>query len=326
MDSCERGCGLFGECSVDICICKVGWQNSFDSQFALSPKEFLNDDDKFFTLPCVDNRTVVTTLYAIHALLAAVAFILTLLAIKRVSQFRRSVTPLITIASIFALGVYKCLKRERENVLASDIFIGVLTAIIGSGSSLSMLLFMNKYIVFRIKVQSDAEEKTRLQLRIIEKFIVCVIMLTFLVLGVVVRDISLRNILFKIGLGFAATTMCWLLYETSVQFNFLLNQLKKVREELLATKKKMKLMKLLKAIKLIIMMNSCAVLASLLTAIIRVELLRWTFHVILFSIYATSVGMNVLFRKVKALNKSSVKKRLSSLQEAQKPLYDVDVH
>lgn len=210
----------------------------------------------------------------------------------------------ITLAAMFVLSVYKSVQRNRENVLANDQLIGFLISFLISGSCLTMLLFMNKYIVFRIKVQSDSEQKTCLKLRVIEKSVACTLIFIFLCLGVFVVDVKSRNLLFKVGLGINFLTISWLMFETMIQFNFLINQLSKVRDTLLASEKKKRLKKLLRSIQALIIINCCLVLVVLLTILSRLELFIWMFHVYLFAIYCTNVGMNLLYRRVDWLNKS----------------------
>lgn len=320
--SCVNDCGLFGNCIASECVCKQGWSNTFDSQFALSPSEFLDSSEKFSSLPCLQNASIERSFYAIHALLAATGFILTSLAIRRKSQLIRGVVPLLTMASIFTLSVYRSVKRDTENVLANDIFIGIFTAAIAAGAPLTLLLFMNKYIVFKIQIQSDAEEQTRLQLRVIEKIAVCATVFFFLVAGVLIKDVRKRNIVFKVGLGICALTISWLIYETVVQFNFLLNQLEKVRVTLLVAEKKRKLTKLLRGIKCTIVFNSSIVVAVLILTVIRIELLIWLFHLILVAVYATSLGMNILYRKVDKLNKTPAKSKIKASAATSKHSYD----
>lgn len=309
--SCVDDCGLFGDCLTGVCVCKTGWSNTFNSQFALSPTEFLDNDVNFMSLPCLENEKISKTLYGIHSISTVVAFLLTALAIRRKSQLKRAIIPFITLTAMFSLSVYKNVQRGRENVLANDKVIGLLLTFVIPGSMLSMLLFMNKYIIFRIKLQSENEQETWLQLRILEKTTACTFMFIFLALSVLIDDVKARNALFKVGLGFNILIMCWLIFETMIQFNFLVGQLVKVRNTLLAAEKKQKLMKVLRSIQMLIVINSCLILVVLITVLIKVELFIWMFHLYLFAIYTTSVGMNVLYRMADRLNKSHKSKNKS---------------
>lgn len=90
------------------------------TQFTLSIEDFNYPENDFNSLPCTENRAILSSFYGFFVFFSVIAFILSVILIRRKSQLRRSLANLVTVVSVFILSLYRYIATGKENVIGED--------------------------------------------------------------------------------------------------------------------------------------------------------------------------------------------------------------
>lgn len=211
MNMCIDDCGLFGECIDNVCICRDGWKNSFDSSFKLDTN-FVENDELFATLPCIENEILLKSLYVLSGVCSVLALIVYSLSVSRFSQFKRLLPLFLTFLGTQAMVIYKMVKFDgRSVVFGLDVYLSVSIILGFVGANIVTAIFLNKYLSYY--TQLDLITNLQAKQQYILMTVVTITFASLMTTSLFITNPDVKVVVFKVGLGLNTLYVLYVIYK-----------------------------------------------------------------------------------------------------------------